>query len=110
MNDWQPACICGNDPQSWRHRSDCPLRYWHEVRDAEARIRELEATLRRVDTALDQTSAVLWKSLKVEVKSVLGSSAETGAQPLPMMTVPSATSPTNDGTKVQFTSKITGVE
>lgn len=37
----------------------------------------LEAALRRVDTALDQTSAVLWKSLKAEVKSVLGSSAET---------------------------------
>lgn len=42
-----------------------------------ARCEALEAALRRVDTALDQTSAVLWKSLKAEVKSVLSSSAET---------------------------------
>jgi hypothetical protein len=42
-----------------------------------ARIRELETVLRRVDAALDQTSAVLWKSLKAEVKATLGSQTET---------------------------------
>jgi hypothetical protein len=63
---------------------ELPREYWmtqqcattlHLIKTAECpqcRIAELEATLTRVQSALSQTSQVLWKSLKAEVDRVLG--------------------------------------
>ena len=42
------------------------------------RIRVLETTLARVQTALSQTSPVLWKSLKAEVDAALDRGGEHG--------------------------------
>ena len=39
--DWMPECVCGSDPAHWRHRSDCPLRYWHECRRLQAELNQL---------------------------------------------------------------------
>lgn len=57
---------------------------WADDMDAaKRRITEVEGVLRRVQTALSQTSPVLWKSLKAEIDRALGSSAETGAESRP---------------------------
>lgn len=57
---------------------------WAELGSTErsyaTRCRDLEAVLTRVQTALAQTSPVLWKSLKAEVDRVLGFKANPQAK------------------------------
>lgn len=49
---WRPDCICGSDPEFFRHRSDCPLRYWHEAVTLERENAELRAKVRDLELRL----------------------------------------------------------
>lgn len=56
---WRPDCVCDSDPAHWRHRSDCPLRYWYSSREQYAKVVALEARCRELEAKLEDIKTLI---------------------------------------------------